>query len=216
MYPGLSIGILNAAFNHLFDGATVWVYAAYMPLGQYGGVQVFETKFQGTITTRPVLDMNLLQFDCADPFFLLNLKVPSRLLQSNCPWSFADGNCGLSAANFTVDFTAATGSTQYVLSPVAAFPQAAGYFAQGVVTCLTGANAGLSQTVKLNASGTLSMTVPWLLPVAAGDTFAVIKGCDKTLTTCAGTLRANGTAETNNFKTRFGGTPFTPAPSSAM
>jgi hypothetical protein len=216
VYPGLSVGILSAALNHLFDAATVWVYTVYMPIGNYGNVSAgVETKFQGSITKVPELSRNKVQFECADPFFLLNMKVPSRLIQTNCPWSFCDSNCTLSAANYTVNFEAAGGSTQSILVPSSAFTQAAGYFAQGVVKCLSGQNAGLSQTVKAS-SGTITMMVSWPMPVRAGDTFSAIKGCDKTLNTCAGTLRTNGTPESADFKVRFGGTPFVPAPTSSI
>lgn len=110
-YPGIAMSIPAAAHRHLFDAATVWVYTAYMPLTGYGDVSAgIETKFQGTITTAKP-SRTSVQFEVADPLFLLNMKVPSRVLQSNCPWSFADSNCGLAAANFTQSFTAATGST---------------------------------------------------------------------------------------------------------
>jgi hypothetical protein len=222
MYPGLNIGILNAALNHLFDGAHVWVYTAYMPFGGYGNVQVVETKWQGWILKSPGIGRLLCQFDCGDPFFLLNQKVPSRLMQSNCPWSFgddptgADGRCAVNPANYTVGFTASAASSSTALTPVTAFTQADGYFTQGVVTCVTGANAGLSQTVKSHVGGIITSVVPWLLPVAAGDTFSAIKGCDQTPTTCAGLTQANGTVEPGNWQTRFGGTPFVPPPSTSI
>ena len=214
-YPGLSIGILNAAANHLFEGSTVWIYAAYMPMGNYGNVGAgVETKGQYVIAKSPLIARNQVQFDCADPMFYLNMKVPSRLMQSNCPWSFCDGNCGLTASNYTVTFTAKTGSTQSALTPVTAFTQAASYFAQGVVKCLTGNNAGLSATVKAFSGGVLTLMVPWLLPVAVGDTFAAIKGCDKTLPTCSTGAQANGTVVNNSV--HFGGTPFVPPPSTSV
>lgn len=216
VYPGISISILNAAVNHLFDAAHVWVWTAYMPLGQYGTVEVLETKWQGWVLKSPKIGRVECTFECGDPMFLMNQKVPSRLIQSQCFKSFADSNCGLTASEYTVDFTASSASTQYSLTPTSAFSQAAGYFTQGIVTCLTGANAGLSQTVKANAGGTLTMTMPWLLPVAPGDTFAAIKGCDQTPTTCAGMTQASGTPEPKNWQLRFGGTPFVPAPSAAI
>lgn len=214
-YPGLPLTLLAAAHQHLFDGATVWVYTAYMPIGGYGNVDAgIETKFQGTIINAPKLSRPFVQFDVADPLYLLNMKVPSRVLQSNCPHSFADVNCGLDPANFTQALTAAAGSTPYQI--VATISQAAGYFTQGVLTCTAGANVGLSQTVKDHTSGLLVMTAPWILPVSPGDTFSAIKGCDKTPATCAATLRADGTAEPDDFRHRFGGQPFTPPPTAAI
>jgi uncharacterized phage protein (TIGR02218 family) len=214
-YPGMTVGLLNAALNGLFDAATVTVYTAYMPLGSYGNVSAgIETKFSGTITKLSDINRTRVVFECADPLYLLNMKVPTRLFKAGCPWSFADSNCTLNAANYTVAFTAKTGSTQSVLTPVTAFTQAAGYFTQGVVTCTAGANAGLSQTVKLHSSGNLTLMVPWLLPVTAGDTFSVIKGCDKTQTACAATKTASGTA-TNNL-INYGGTDYVPPPTNAI
>lgn len=214
-YPGLSLGILNAALNHLFDAATVWVYTAYMSIGSYGDVSHgIETKFQGTVTRTPNISRNFIEFECADPLYLLNMKVPSRLLQVQCPWSFTDSNCNIPASDYTVNFTASGASTATVLTPTSAFSQAAGYFTQGVVTCLTGNNAGLSQTVKMHAAGNLTLMVPWILPVSAGDTFAVIKGCDKTLTMCKATIKASGATLDNSVN--FGGTPFAPVPSTGV
>jgi hypothetical protein len=122
----------------------------------------------------------------------------------------------LNPANYTVAVTAGSGSNAGTIYPATALTQPSGYFAQGVIKCLTGANAGLSQTVKAFTGGNLVMMAGWLLPVASGDTFSVIKGCDKTATTCAATTQANGTAEPQNYQLRFGGTPFVPAPSQAL
>jgi len=212
MYPGLSLTMLNAAFNHLFDGAQVWVYTAYMPMGQYGNVQVVETKFQGRVL-KAAPGRVVCKFDVGDPFFILNQKVPSRLMQSNCYKSFADANCGLNPANYTIEFTAGAATTT-TITPSVAFTQPDGYFTQGVIKCLTGANAGLVMTVKSHKSGVLTVMVPWLLPVSPGDTFSVIKGCDLTPTTCAGMTHTDGTAEPDNWQTRFGGTPYVPPPTS--
>jgi uncharacterized phage protein (TIGR02218 family) len=210
-YPGMNVGILNAAVNNLFDAANVKVYTAYMPMNNYGNVSNgIETKFVGTITKITSINRVMVEFDVADPLYLLNMKVPSRLIQTGCPWSFADSNCAVSggAAGFTQNFTAKSGSTAWTLTPVSAFSQAAGYFTQGVVKCLTGSNAGLSQTVKAHdGSGNLQLTVPWLIAPSAGDTFSVIAGCDKTVTTC--------TQKFNN-KIHFGGATEVPVPANAV
>lgn len=215
LFPGLALGLLNGALGGLFDGATVWVFTSYFDLDAYGDVSAgIETKFQGTITKIQQLGRNKVVFECADPLYMLNTKVPTRLYQSNCPWAFCDDNCTLALADYTVNFTAASGSNASSLTPSSAFSQADNYFAQGVVTCLTGANTGLSQTVKIHKSGVLTLVLPFLLPVTAGDTFGVIKGCDKTLSMCKATVKASGTSIDNSIN--FGGTPFVPPPSLAV
>jgi hypothetical protein len=152
-YPNTTLGILGAARQGLFDAATVTVYTAYMPFGGYGNVSAgVETKFVGTITKIDDINRTHVAFECADPMYLLKMKVPTRLFQSDCPWSFGDSNCSLSAANYTVAFTATIGSTNWTLMPNTTFSQAAGYFTQGVVTCTAGNNVGLSQTVRRPAT----------------------------------------------------------------
>ncbi len=198
-YPNLTLGILGAAFNGLFDACPVTVYTCYMPNGQYGNVSAgLETKFGGFIEKITHIDRNYVEFSVADPLFLFNQKIPSRLIQAPCSWSFCDSNCTLSAATYTQNFTLKTGSTQTTLTPVTAFTQPVGWATQGKVKCLTGNNAGLTATVKLHdSSGNLQVVLPWLLPVAAGDTFSVIAGCDKSATACANRVTAAGAAVNN-------------------
>ena len=312
-YPGLDIGMLNAVLNGLFDAAPLYVYTTYMPLGQYGTHVGIETKFFGAITKVTSVTRVVAEFECSDPFYLFNLKIPTRLLQSNCPWSFGDGNCNppvsgsalvlgnasefiedslstvqmavigwtpttgqsvtlgtmtgcswlsgktvsISAvsrlqntAYYTITFSDPTShgiygngysaspcggtisvntgsptiestysqvvvadgtSTQWIINPTVTTGKMAiaNYFTQGVITCLVGSNAGLSQTVKAHSVGApyLYMMNKWLLPVSAGDTFSVFAGCDKTMSTCQ--------LKFNNL-THFSGFPFIPVPTTAL
>jgi uncharacterized phage protein (TIGR02218 family) len=213
-YPGTSLAINSAAFHHLFDGCEVFVYTAYWLPGQYGQVSTgIETKWRGTIVKSTSLTRGVLQFECADPSYLLNAKIPARIFGSNCGWAFCDDNCTLDEADFTVTFTADAASTQNALVPTVALTQPDGYFVQGVVTCLTGANAGLSLSVKISGSLLFIGVMPWLLPIEAGDTFKAIKGCDKTLATCKAQLKAAGSTVDNSIN--FPANPFTPPPASA-
>lgn len=291
-FPGTSLGLLAAAFNGLFDASTVTVYTAYMPLGSYGNVSYgLETKFVGFIEKITDINRTEVVFEVQDPMYLLNEKLPKRLIQSSCPWSFGDSNCNVAGgvSAFTQNFTAYSASSQSILRPVTAFTQASGYFAQGVAKCLTGANAGLSQTVKqqdnvgsfvltaaanasggntvytgtltggasnafatryftvagftnsanngtyvctassattitlANASGiaethagtvadlgSLHLTMPFILPVAPGDTFSVIAGCDKSATACKTRVTAAGSPVDNSI--HFGGAIDVPVP----
>jgi uncharacterized phage protein (TIGR02218 family) len=211
VYPGTTVGILNAVFNGLFDAATISVYTTYFALDNYGAclANSVEVKFFGFIEKITDVNRTKVEFEVQDPLFVLNEKVPKRVIQSNCPWGFGDVNCnppgGLAA--FTQAFTAKAGSTQTVLTPVSAFAQAAGYFTQGVVACTAGANVGLSATVKLHdATGNLNVVLPWLFLIVAGDTFVVVAGCDKTAPTCITKF---------NNKIHFGGAISVPVPSQA-
>jgi uncharacterized phage protein (TIGR02218 family) len=207
-YPGLNVGLLSAALNSLFDAAQVTVQTVYMPFGAYGDVSAgVETKWVGQITKIDSITRNKVSFECADYLYLLNIQVPSRLVQSNCPWSFADTNCSLDASTYTTAFTAAAGTTKWSMTPAIPFTAANGAFTQGVVKCVTGTNAGLSQSVKLHDGNTLQLMAPWLISPAVGDTFTVIQGCDKSLTTCN---------QKFGNQIHFGGQPLTPVSSAAV
>lgn len=215
VYPGTTAGILAAALSSLFDAANVTVLTAYMPLGQYGNVSAgIETKFFGSITEVKELRRNKVVFQCADPLYQADTKVPTRLFKANCPWGFCDANCTLTKANYTVAFTAKTGSTQSSLTPVSAFTQADGYFTQGVIVCTGGSNSGLGKHVESHVGGVVTMESPWLLPVAPGDTFSITKGCSKTQTACAATKTAAGAATPN--LANYGGFDYIPPPSGAI
>jgi uncharacterized phage protein (TIGR02218 family) len=208
-YPGCPTGILNAALNGLFDACQVTVQTVYMPLGQYGNVSNgVETKFVGQISNPTEISRNKVKFECADYLYLLNVKIPTRIIQSNCTWGFADTNCALNPATYTVNFTAASGTTGWVMIPTSSFSEPTGYYTQGVVKCLTGANSGLSQCVKLHdASGHLNLMYPWIFAPSVGDTFSVIAGCDKSVATCN---------QKFSNQVHFGGMPFCPPPQNVV
>ena len=85
--------------------------------------------------------------------------------------------------------------------------QAAGYFDQGIVSFTSGANAGLTRTVKSYDPAT-GFTFALPLPVApsAGDTMTARPGCDKTLAQCRSKF---------NNANRFRGYPWVPTPETA-
>lgn len=66
--------------------------------------------------------------------------------------------------------------------------EADGYFDGGLLTWVTGANAGLSMEVKQwtdgSASGEIVLMLKMLLDIQAGDTFTIAPGCDKNVSTC--------------------------------
>lgn len=82
-----------------------------------------------------------------------------------------------------------------------------GWFSQGVLTFTSGVNAGLSYVIaQYLAGGTLQLVIGTLAAPANGDTFTIVPGCDKQLTTCR-----NKFANTPNFA----GVPFIPVPETA-
>jgi len=101
--------------------------------------------------------------------------------------------------------TAAAGTTQALITCTASV---AAVYSEGTVTGATGANAGYSRTIANLGNGSqIGLFKPFLYPIAIGDTFAVLPGCDHTTATCQNAF--------NNLA-RFGGFPYIPPPEFAV
>src|SRR5207302_1142466 len=85
---------------------------------------------------------------------LFNTMIPRDVYQAGCLNTVYDGKCALNRAAFTATnaATSATNATRTTFSHT--LSQGFSYFDLGTITMTSGANAGLSRTVKLhNSSG---------------------------------------------------------------
>lgn len=141
---------------------------------------------------------------------LMNLlavqQMPRRLYQAACTHVFGDAMCSFDRASMASGSTALAGSTQAQLVTTLA-PSPATLYDQGTVIGVTGANAGTTRTVKQLVAGIVYLLKPFLYPVAAGDNFQLLPGCDHTTATCRKTF--------NNLD-RYGGFPYIPPPELAV
>ena len=81
-------------------------------------------------------------------------------------------------------------------------------YLEGTVTGASGANLGYTRTIANLGNGSqLGLLQPFLYPVAAGDSFTILPGCDHTTATCENSF--------NNLA-RFGGFPYIPPPEFAV
>lgn len=106
-----------------------------------------------------------------------------------CRARFADyptpnGNnrCRLAAADWTVAGTVTAVTDARRQFTAAGLTQADDWFAEGVVTWLTGDLTGQSGKVKAFASGgVVTLLLPTISDIAVGDTFTILAGCRKRL-----------------------------------
>lgn len=98
------------------------------------------------------------------------------------PSVFAGNRCRLAAASYTVTATV-TAVTDRRTFAATALTQADDWFGEGVLTWLTGGNAGLSVKVKsfAHSGAVLGLASATIATIAVGDTFAVLAGCRKRL-----------------------------------
>jgi uncharacterized phage protein (TIGR02218 family) len=137
----------------------------------------------------------------------LDNDYPRQVLAADCNAVLFDQTCGLSRASYIVSSAAAAGCTKVKLLSGLSNPDV--YFTQGVVTFTSGPMSGISYMVKSYTGGVIVPSYPFLTAPAAGTTFTVTPGCDKTLATCQSKYGYNPSAGHAPF---FRGMPFVPDP----
>jgi uncharacterized phage protein (TIGR02218 family) len=120
----------------------------------------------------------------------LNAPVGRQVLRT-CDRAVGDAKCrfDLAQPGFSGEGEAVAGSAGAELRVQGLDGFAEGWFAQGLLTWTSGANAGSRGAVKTDRpAGSLRRLVLWQVPgfsVAVGDRFRVNAGCDKRAETCA-------------------------------
>lgn len=111
------------------------------------------------------------------------------------------GACTLNKASYTWSGTVSSIVTQRSKFTTTGLSQANGVCTNGLLTWTSGPNNGLSYEVKahtVTGSTTIELFLPTIYDIAAGHSFSITAGCDKTLATCK--------AKFNNV-VNFGGFP---------
>jgi uncharacterized phage protein (TIGR02218 family) len=197
------LAFLEAAWQGQLDGALLQLERAFMPAygdTSPGTVVLFAGRISDVDCSRTGIDMK-----CRSHLELLNIQMPRRLWQAPCTHIFGGPMCQFNRTSLAATFPAGAGSTQTVITnaPISATP-----FVMGTITGVTGANAGYSRTVAgFVSGGTVTVKLAFLFPVALGDEFQLLPGCDRTIATC-----------TNVFDNaiNFGGFPYIPTPETAV
>lgn len=199
-----AVPFLEAAWQGQLDGALLQLERAFMPSygdTSVGTVVLFAGRVSDIDCSRTGIDMK-----CRSHLELLNIQMPRRLWQSACTHVFGDAMCQFDRSSLQATFSAGPGSTPSQI--VAAIgPNPANLYVQGTVIGLTGSNAGSSRTIADIEAGSIYTKLAFLSPVAAGDQFRLLPGCDRTLATCTNVF---------NNAAHFGGFPYIPTPETAV
>ena len=198
---------LEAAWQGQFDGALLQLERAFMGASESdygdtsaGTVILFSGRISDIDCSRTGIEMK-----CRSHLELLNIQMPRRLWQSSCTHVFGDSMCLFNRLSLAATFSAGSGSTTTVIqgAPATTTP-----YAQGTIIGLTGGNAGQSRTIaNFSSGGSVTVKLAFLSPVAGGDQFQLLPGCDRTLATCTNVF---------NNAIHFGGLPYIPTPETAV
>ncbi len=193
------------------DDARLLLERAFMP-GPGEAVTGTLALFEGRISQARDVSRLEARLAVKSDLEVLDIKVPRNVYQPPCMNTVYDPACGLSRAANTVTGTAASGTDASRVYFAHSLAAAAGAYDLGVVTFTTGANAGISRTVRayqtIAGSGANRITVmsPWPSAVAVGDAYTITKGCARTQAACSAFSNLS----------RFRGTPYVPTPESLL
>lgn len=152
-------------------------------------------------------DREAAQLTVRSDIELLDVMVPRDVYQPGCLNTVYDAACGLTKGPLTTAGTAASGTDAARLTFQHTLPAASGYYNLGVVAFTSGANAGISRTVRNHNLVNVTVLSPFPFAVAVGDAFTIYPGCDKKQATCSGKF--------NNL-IRFRGMPYVPTPETVL
>ncbi len=188
-----------------FDGAVIERARAVLtaPGGSViGGAAV--VMFHGLVATVDNIGRLSCKMTVKSMLNKLAVDMPRDIWQPGCLNMLYDGLCSLAKSANGASGTVGASPT---LTVIPWSGSAADTYDQGTVTFESGANVGVSRTVRQSTTSGLILSRPLDYLPAVGDGFVVYKGCDKTMATCQ--------ARFNNLA-NFRGFPFVPPPELSM
>lgn len=198
-----NVPFLHGVSKGMLDGAEFTLHRAFFsPDWQTYVGKIL--RFSGRVSDIEDFTRSAVPITIKSDLEILNTKMPRNIYQPSCRRTLFDSGCGVSKAAFAANSTVTAGSTATQIN--CGLAQAAGWFTMGSVTFTSGANSGVSRTVKSYGPGVLVFSLPLPYLPAVGDTFTAYAGCDRLKTTCE--------AKFNNLL-RFSGEPYIPAAETA-
>ncbi|MBV8061451.1 MAG: DUF2163 domain-containing protein [Alphaproteobacteria bacterium] len=197
-----------AVWSGALDGAQVKLERLFMPTWgdtSLGTIVMFSGHVSQVTPSRTEIGISV-----KSELELFDTQIPRDMFQSGCLNTLYDPICSLNKASFAVTGTVASSGLLSTVTVVANMSQADGYFSLGTIQFTSGANSGLSRSVRTGSasSGVTTFALMNALPnvPAAGDTFTAWPGCDKLQSTCTGKF-----SNVVNFR----GFPYVPSPETA-
>ena len=194
-----------------FDGAVIRIDRAVAPdwptmlSAPTGGWQYFYGRYDGA----KELGQTQVVVTASDWRVLLSRNFPQDCYQTSCRNILGDAKCGYNLAANVVAGIAVT-SVASSAAFAAASSLGARTFTFGSIAFTTGANAGISRTIKAyDNAGNFTLTSPFPAAPAVGDLFNATPGCDLSTDNC-------NTYNGANWPLRFRGEPYIPAPTTGM
>lgn len=197
-----TVSMLQAAVLGLYDDAKVSLHRLY--LRDWGDPVDAVLMFVGHVSTTQV-QRTVVHFTVKSDLDRLNVQMPRNLYQSSCSNTLYDAGCTVNVNAYAVPGSVTAVESGAIFSCSTAFDD--GYFQMGAIKFTSGANTGLTRTIKSYLGNRVYLTNPLPFDVGVGDAFMLTPGCDK--------LRNGDCTNKYNNAKNFRGFPYIPVPETA-
>lgn len=194
--------------NGGFDGAAVDVWRAFAPAIAPGALGAGWAgrlhRFSGSVSDIDRPSRVEAEITLRDEFEVLNRPLPRGLYEHQCDRVVYSSGCGANRNLLKVSASVTTASDAQRMSFYSdgLLSRPVGYFALGTVAWTSGILSGVVRAVRGSKDGVITLVNPMPAQPSPGDTFEIVPGCPRDLTTCSERFGRRG---------RFRGTPFVPA-----
>lgn len=105
-----------------------------------------------------------------------------------CPAILGDSECTVNLTPYTISGTIeSVDFSGLVITDATNITEPINTYAYGLITMTSGASSGYSMDIKSSTVGTVTLQQTMPFGIAAGDTYTMVPGCDKSLATCRDT-----------------------------
>lgn len=192
----------QAVINGVLDNAFIELgrlLCEPAPGGGVGPIHGYVVWFQGRVGDVEA-GRTMITLTVNSTLTMLSTQYPRRLWQHDCSHAFGDAMCQFDRQSMASLIQAQAGSTQ-TLIVANLTPNPANLYTQGTAVGVSGQNTGYTQSVGATVSNGFQLNKPFIYPIAPGDAFNLLPGCDHRITTCQNVFNNLG---------HFGGQPYIP------
>lgn len=194
--------MLSSAVSGLFDNCRVTLERLFL---QDWSTPIDKLLlFQGNTAPAEIL-RQAVHLTVKSDLDRLNVMFPPNVYQSQCIHALFSSGCTVKSATYRVAGTVSGVGADGGIS--GGLTQADGYFQMGAIKFTSGANVGLTRTVKTFIGHVVYLTKAFPYPITPGDAFTITPGCDH--------LRTGDCKNKFNNVVNFKGFEFIPVPETA-
>ncbi len=187
-----SLQVDNLEMEGMLDADAIREQDILSGMYDFAEVEIFQLNYQNPNAGHIMLQRGWLgEVTLRDGRFVAEMRgLGQKLTQqvgarfsAGCRAELGDARCKVVLGEITHSGTVTEVTSRTVFKD-SGRDEEESYFAAGKITFTSGANAGLSMEVKSFYNSEFTCVLPMPYDVAAGDTYDVRAGCDKTFATC--------------------------------